>query len=582
MDGDFQNQARPEHRINAGIGVGNCESFYSLSASSSSGGRHTTRPIPALALAALLLLMAAGASHGASEDSREVVLADDILAAIERGDPVDYDGVIVVGDLDIGALDLKTYDNVVYKYGKLKGLDDIAKVVESAINITNSDILGTVYFNNARFNKTVVFEKNSFQQDVYFVGSRFMADSKFKGAKFGGISRFGCACFEGEADFQEAQFNNSAYFWNCTFEKMANFFNAEFNDVSFGDYVEQPNEEYIPGFWMGPVGYEYPSGWHMLSTLGDTIFYKEAFFTNVQFKGTTEFTNAKFYSICYFDLAYFDKDVNFMGTRFGESGFDDAHFNGNVDFSGSQFHGWTHFENAQFNKIAKFYNASFIQTANFRNAYFSDNRNFITDFEKARFYKNVTFVETKFSQIAYFENASFYDYLDLTGSRIDQFVITWNLIKNQLICDDAVYLSLTKSFETLGQFDDADDCYYKYRLESQKHKPIGISKISDWISRLSYGYGVRPENTIFSSFVIIGLFGIILWRGGGIQRSTYPCQSKSQNISVADALYFSTLTFVSQPPYNWGPREGSRWKYMVMVENILGWIFLTLFVIALT
>jgi len=44
----------------------------------------TTRliPAPALALAALLLLMAAGTSLGASEDSRETVQADEILGAI--------------------------------------------------------------------------------------------------------------------------------------------------------------------------------------------------------------------------------------------------------------------------------------------------------------------------------------------------------------------------------------------------------------------------------------------------------------------------------------------------------------------
>ena len=58
-----------------------------------------TRPVPALELAAFLLMMAADASDDSSEDSsensREVVQADEILAAIERGEPVDYDGVIV-------------------------------------------------------------------------------------------------------------------------------------------------------------------------------------------------------------------------------------------------------------------------------------------------------------------------------------------------------------------------------------------------------------------------------------------------------------------------------------------------------
>ena len=54
----------------------------------------STRSILALILVALLL--AVGASEGAP-DSREVVQASEILAKIERGEPVEYDGVIVEG-----------------------------------------------------------------------------------------------------------------------------------------------------------------------------------------------------------------------------------------------------------------------------------------------------------------------------------------------------------------------------------------------------------------------------------------------------------------------------------------------------
>ena len=52
-----------------------------------------TRPAPELAM--FLLMMAADASDDSSEDSREVVQADEILAAIERGVPVECDGMIV-------------------------------------------------------------------------------------------------------------------------------------------------------------------------------------------------------------------------------------------------------------------------------------------------------------------------------------------------------------------------------------------------------------------------------------------------------------------------------------------------------
>ncbi|MCR3884530.1 MAG: hypothetical protein NUK54_09175, partial [Methanothrix sp.] len=43
-----------------------------------------------------------------SSDQRPVIQARDILAKIERGEDVEYDGVIVEGDLDITELELPT------------------------------------------------------------------------------------------------------------------------------------------------------------------------------------------------------------------------------------------------------------------------------------------------------------------------------------------------------------------------------------------------------------------------------------------------------------------------------------------
>ena len=55
----------------------------------------------------MALLLAVGAAEGAS-DSRPVVQASEILAAIEGGEPVEYNNVIVEGDLDISGLNLST------------------------------------------------------------------------------------------------------------------------------------------------------------------------------------------------------------------------------------------------------------------------------------------------------------------------------------------------------------------------------------------------------------------------------------------------------------------------------------------
>ena len=55
---------------------------------------------------ALLFLLLAGPSFGAPvDDRRPLVPASEILAKIERGEPVEYDGVIIEGDLDLSGVD---------------------------------------------------------------------------------------------------------------------------------------------------------------------------------------------------------------------------------------------------------------------------------------------------------------------------------------------------------------------------------------------------------------------------------------------------------------------------------------------
>ncbi len=55
----------------------------------------------------MALLLALGAAEGAA-DSLQVVQASEILAAIERGESVEYDNMIVEGDLDLSGQDLSS------------------------------------------------------------------------------------------------------------------------------------------------------------------------------------------------------------------------------------------------------------------------------------------------------------------------------------------------------------------------------------------------------------------------------------------------------------------------------------------
>jgi len=160
------------------------------------------------------------------------------------------------------------------------------------------------------------------------------------------------------------------------------------------------------------------------------------------------------------------------------------------------------------------------------------------------------------------------------------------------------------------------------------------------VAWLSCGYGVRPSFTLAWCVGLMGIFALLFWLGGGIcltaawdhEGATPAAWSPSQGfasfkgwlhifarrqlsrirglvqqargigargvarsiprailalwrgpiqtqISFTEALYFSILVFVSQPPPHWMPR--GRWRYAVMAEDVLGWLLLALLIVTL-
>ena len=137
--------------------------------------------------------------------------------------------------------------------------------------------------------------------------------------------------------------------------------------------------------------------------------------------------------------------------------------------------------------------------------------------------------------------------------------------------------------------DDADDCYYQYRRIGQERSAWGWSKISDIISWLSCGYGVRVSYTVFWCLFTILFFGVIFWAGKGmnkfeIEGMELPGDHRlrpSKRVSFTDALYFSIAMFTtSQAPVNTYPV--GFYRHLAMAEGILGWFFLGLFVVVLS
>jgi hypothetical protein len=158
-----------------------------------------------------------------------------------------------------------------------------------------------------------------------------------------------------------------------------------------------------------------------------------------------------------------------------------------------------------------------------------------------------------------------------------------------MVYNGAAYLALVKNYKSLEWFDEADECYYKYRRIGQDQAPWGWGKISDIISWLSCGYGVRVSYTAFWCLFTILIFGVIFWAGKGMDKFVIegvelPGDQRlrpSKRVSFTDALYFSIAMFTtSQAPVNTYPV--GVYRHLAMAEGILGWFFLGLFVVVLS
>lgn len=186
-----------------------------------------------------------------SSKQRRVIQASEILAKIERGEPVACLNRTIEGDLTFRELALPRDDE-----GRI--------IISEQITITNSEIRGIVEFNNAIFQKLVSFMGTNFKRYAYFSKAKFCGDAFFSGAdfygdagffstsfcskaafngvKFHGDARFKLAKFYDnvsfsqaefykDARFQQARFSMNGCFWHAQFGGNAYFIEAQFNDT---------------------------------------------------------------------------------------------------------------------------------------------------------------------------------------------------------------------------------------------------------------------------------------------------------------------------------------------------------------
>ena len=381
---------------------------------------------------------------------------------------------------------------------------------------------------------------------------------------------------QGKVDFSNVLFSNSTEFTGNVFEKEANFEEthfakpAHFRASQFEDNAIFLSDKFIDGADFGE------SQFNGIAYFSGAQFCNYASFRDVKFKGDGQLSGIHFCNDAYFSDTQFDEDCYFGGTRFEK----------NAYFKVAQFH-FVNFEKSQFSGYVGFAEAKFYDNTYFRGVQFCG----ISDFSDAEFYED-----------AHFEEAQFEASFDLSRSKFDRLYVFWNDIDEVLVYDGSTYLSLIRNFKNQELFNDADECYYKYRRISQANKNFGWSKVGDILAWLSCGYGVHPGYTLIWCMAFIILFGIIIWAGNGVQidvdhdhsrsfsslgynfnysKRIRKKQSEITSISLLDSIYFSALIFFhTLHPSSWRPSK--RWSlWLILFEDIVGWLLLALFLVAL-
>ena len=156
-------------------------------------------------------------------DSLLMIKAEEIHKKILEGRPVEYENVIIYGDLDLHDLDLPINKNK-------------RKIVKSIINIEYSVIKGNVFFDHSAFQGLVDFDGTVFNQAANFSDSYFQEDAGFSEARFQGEANFSRARFTTEANFSRTRFND-ADFGRAAFHRSFHLSNARVYTLRLSDAI---------------------------------------------------------------------------------------------------------------------------------------------------------------------------------------------------------------------------------------------------------------------------------------------------------------------------------------------------------
>ncbi len=516
----------------------------------------------AIYVALFVLTIVVDGNNNTINSTQKECLAKEILMKVQKGESVDYDHIVIKGDFDLSELILK-------------------KNITSAIRIKNSTFDGRVILDSIILNEPIILS-----------GSYFNKEFKFRNVTFIEQANFVDTTFHRSANFEKTKFNNDAIFWNCSFQEDADFLEstfyqgawfvdstfakgADFRRAKFGCDAEFVNTTFdklaqFRGSYFNCSSYFFNSDFRDVADFSDSSFKGDIHFFLNKFNKTATFQGSEFGSVAEFSLSIFEDVVDFGSTRFeGFAGFGDVVFKKSVTFSNSD-KSWS---KISIGTLMKTYNYSTNLTS-----YHGSSFNGTADFSRSIFYDNADYRCSRFNSTVDFKDSLFKEKIDVTNSAFNGILLGWDDLENAFISNNEVtYIKMINNFKDHGQFDEANRCYYKYRLQYMA-SPL------DFFSYISCGFGVYWPQTIFFGLFSLLLFGLAYF----VQMDLVQIRELEEHSllkTISDSLWFSSVVLLSIPRELYPNKEDIYKIYaknisfhLPILERLIGWGILILFI----
>jgi len=193
------------------------------------------------------------------------------------------------------------------------------------------------------------------------------------------------------------------------------------------------------------------------------------------------------------------------------------------------------------------------------------------DFTFSTFNAPVDFDGTVFNDSANFAGSTFNYSGDLNGPDTFKQIIT----SDEKTCD-----LFRKFYKNEARYDDADNIYYDYQKFAQDNNDLSLFLLSDFLSWITCGYGVRLSHTIGCIVGILVVFSFLYWGASRFYRLLDASEKKSK-VSRLEPILISIRAFTTLGSADWYSKN-YLFRILVAVEGLLGWIMLGIFMATLT